>query len=371
MKFTIERAVLAKALQDLNAVVDTSAKSIPITQNILIEAEADLIRFTTTNLDMWASTEIPMLVVEQPGRITGDMSKLREIVGVIPDGADIAVSMEVAPDRLRLIAGRSRFAVATLPADDFPRITHDIADSAADLSAAAVLAILERVSFCMGDKTRHYLHGVHLHTPNGKLRAVATDGKVAAYDETDAPEGFDLGAGLIIPARAVGVLESILGRAPEGAVLSVSISETTAQFHAAGTTFLTKLIDGEFPEYMRIFNVDTPNSAEVDVPGLETCLRRVRIFSPDANRTSWWYFTPGNLHLVGRNTLAEIVEDDLGIDGVFAETTVRLSSTQMLNILSRIPSETATISFSEPMSPLLVNPNGDHACRFIVMPFPV
>ncbi|MEM8699650.1 MAG: DNA polymerase III subunit beta, partial [Pseudomonadota bacterium] len=118
MKVSIERAQLLKAMSRAQGVVERK-NTIPILANVLLEAEGSEVSLRATDLDIEVIERLPAMV-EQAGATTVAAHLLHEIVRKLPDGAQVSLSADPTSGRLDVIAGRSRFSLATLPREDFP-----------------------------------------------------------------------------------------------------------------------------------------------------------------------------------------------------------------------------------------------------------
>ncbi len=203
MKFSIERAVLLKAVAQAQSVVERR-NTIPILANVLIEAEGDDVQFRATDLDIEVVDRAPAKV-ERAGATTVAAVTLNEIVRKLPDGALVTLTEDGASGRLSIEAGRSNFSLATLPKEDFPVMASS--EYAANFSAPAPVLrrLFDKSKFAIStEETRYYLNGVYMHVSDsdgGKvLRCVATDGHRLARIDADLPDGAaDMAGGVLAP----------------------------------------------------------------------------------------------------------------------------------------------------------------------------
>ena len=188
MKVTIERSALSKALGHVQSVVERR-NTIPILSNVLLQADGGALTLTATDLDIEISEEAPADVAGK-GATTVSALTLFEIVKRLPDGAQVRLELSPEESRLQVSSGRSQFALAVLPEDDFPSLSTDDLETRFSMPTADLRRLLGKARFAMSqEETRYYLNGVYLHAfADGDapaLRAAATDGHRLA--RIDAP----------------------------------------------------------------------------------------------------------------------------------------------------------------------------------------
>ena len=265
MKLTIERAALLKALGHVQSVVERR-NTIPILSNILLSADRDTLSFSATDLDMEIIDE-GLAQIDVPGQITAPAHTLYEIVRKLPDGADVSLSFSGDDPRLVIQAGRSRFNLPVLPAGDFPVMSSDGLSGRIAVDTNELIRLIDKTRFAIStEETRYYLNGLYLHTVNDggetKLRAVATDGHRLALAEMPAPEGAVGLPGVIVPRKTIAEARRLMESAGETVDLQVSPQKVRFEFGAAALT--SKVIDGAFPDYLRVIPKGNDKQADID-----------------------------------------------------------------------------------------------------------
>ncbi|MEL7029885.1 MAG: DNA polymerase III subunit beta, partial [Pseudomonadota bacterium] len=254
MKVTIERSVFLKALSHTQSVVE-KRNTIPILSNVLLQAGEGRLSLTATDLDMEIVESAPADVAVE-GAATAPAHTLYEIVRRLPDGAQARLDLSGDDPRLKLSAGRSDFALSVLPSEDFPILPADDLGVNFTVPAAELARLIDKTRFAIStEETRYYLNGVFLHPhvqdDGGVLRVVATDGHRLARVDTDLPEGAADMPGVIVPRKAVVELRRLLEDAEDQ--VQVSASDAKIRFSFGDVVLTSKLIDGSFPDYSRVF----------------------------------------------------------------------------------------------------------------------
>ena len=285
MKISIERAVLLRAVSQAQSVVERR-NTIPILANVLIEAEGDQVSFRATDLDIEVVDKVNA-TVERAGSTTVNAVTLHEIVRKLPDGALVNLADDGATGRLTVEAGRSNFALATLPKEDFPQMASS--EYAANFAAPAPVLrrLFDKSKFAIStEETRYYLNGVYMHVADGDggkvLRCVATDGHRLARIDADLPAGAEGMAGVIVPRKTVNELRKLLD--DDEASIAVSVSETKVRFATPEITLTSKVIDGTFPDYGRVIPTGNTRRMEVDAADFARAVDRVATVSSERSR---------------------------------------------------------------------------------------
>ena len=186
--------------------------------------------------------------VETGGEITVSGRKLLDICRALPDGANVAVS--VSGEKLHVRSGRSKFALATLPAAEFPSVEDVKASQTISVAQEVLGRLIEKTHFSMAQQdVRYYLNGMLLESGGSHLRTVATDGHRLALCQAEL-DGAKLDEQqVIVPRKGVLELQRLLSG--EGSV-DIVLGANHIQIELDGIRFTSKLIDGRFPDYDRV-----------------------------------------------------------------------------------------------------------------------
>ncbi|MBY3434860.1 DNA polymerase III subunit beta [Rhizobium laguerreae] len=354
MRLTIARADLARVLTNVGRVIE-SRNTIPILSNVLLEADADGLRVTGTDLDDIVATDRAVANVEQEGSICVDAKLLAEIAKKA--GGDISISLEA--DRLTVKSGRSVFKLATLPATDFPSLAAGKFDATFDIDLAALLA---PAAFAMStEETRFYLNGVFVHLQEDGdqfIRAVATDGHRLSRHQMAYP-GESAFAGVIIPRKAVGII-------PKGTV-TVSVSEAKIRISAGDFVLTSKLIDGTFPDYQRVIPTGNDKIVTVDRDAFMKAADRVSTVSSEKGRAVRLSIAPGSVGFTVNNADAAATDE---IEAEYSGEPIEIgfNAAYLSDLFGVFPSGPVTIAIADGGSPGLFKSAGFEGLLLVGMP---
>jgi DNA polymerase-3 subunit beta len=353
VKLTIARQDLARVLTNVGRVIE-SRNTIPILGNVLLEADADGLRVTGTDLDIIA-TDRADANTEEAGTICVNAKLLQDIAKKA--GSDVELKLE--SDRLTVKSGRSVFKLATLPAADFPSLSGGKFDATFDIDLAALMA---PASFAMStEETRFYLNGVFVHLQEEFIRAVATDGHRLSRHQMTYP-GESRFTGVIIPRKAVGII-------PKGTV-TVSVSEAKIRISAGDFVLISKLIDGTFPDYQRVIPTGNDKIVTVDRDAFMKAADRVSTISTERGRAVKLSIAPGSVGFTVSNHDAAATDE---IEAEYSGEPIEIgfNASYVRELFGILPSGPVVVSLADSGSPGLVTSPAFGGLTLVIMPMRV
>jgi DNA polymerase III subunit beta len=376
MKVTIERAALLKAMSRAQGVVERK-NTIPILANVLIEAVGERgdgrLSLRATDLDIEVVEELPA-VIEQTGAVTVAAHMLHEIVRKLPEGAQLSLTSGEDSGRLDVLAGRSRFSLATLPREDFPMMASSEYSCSYSAPAPVLRRLFDKSKFAVStEETRYYLNGVYLHVADeaGKpvLRAVATDGHRLARIDADLPPGAEDAPGVIVPRKTVGELRRLLE--DDEQEIAISVSETKIRFSVDGLVLTSKVIDGAFPDYTRVIPSGNTRRMEVDAADFAAAVDRVATVSQERSRAVKLAMEQDKLTLSVNSPDAGSAAEELVVAYPDEPMEIGFNAKYLLEIAGQVDRENAVFLFNNAGDPTLVREGDDASAVYVVMPMRV
>ncbi|WP_323022112.1 DNA polymerase III subunit beta [Pararhodobacter sp.] len=372
MKLSIERATLLKAVAQAQSVVERR-NTIPILANVLIEAEGATVSFRATDLDIEVVDKAAAMV-ERAGATTVSAVMLHEIVRKLPDGALVSLTDDQRTGRLTVEAGRSTFALATLPREDFPVMASSEYQTNFTAKAGDLKRLFEKSKFAIStEETRYYLNGVYMHVAEGEdgrvLRCVATDGHRLARIDCPVPPGAEAMPGVIVPRKTVNELKKLLD--DDAADIAISVSETKVRFATAEIALTSKVIDGTFPDYSRVIPVGNQKRLEVDASEFAKAVDRVATVSSERSRAVKLILDEDKLTLSVNAPDSGMAQEELVVAYGDDHLEIGFNAKYLLEIASQIDRENAVFLFNSSGEPALVREGTDASAVYVVMPMRV
>jgi len=372
MKLVIERAVLLKALGPIQSVVERRG-TIPILANVKLDATKQGLSLTATDMDVAIVGEVKA-EVEQAGATTVPAHMFYEIIRKLPDGSNIQLSKSDDGNKLTISSGQSRFSLSVLPVDDFPVMAEGDLGSKFTITSAECKALIEKTRFAIStEESRYYLNGIYLHAAENQgarvLRAVATDGHRLARMEVGLPEGAENMPGVIIPRKTINELFKLVEEA--GDTIEISLSDTKIRFVCGNVVLVSKLIDGNFPDYERVIPTANDKVMEVDGKAFSQGVDRVSVVSSEKSRGIKLAMAPNKLTLTSSASDQGTATEELSVSYGADAMEIGFNARYLLDMMERIEGETAQFVFADQASPTLVRDPADVGALYVIMPMRV
>lgn len=358
MKVIVERDGFAEAI---TAAIRAAGKAntIPILNNVLLTPNGSTLGIAGTSLDQQLETSVPAEISGAPGAMTVLGSALSDIVNRMPAGAQLTIEWEESAKGATIKSGRSRYKLLTLPPTDFPELMKPKEPVTFSMLGKELAAGLSAVRFAMNKgNDRWYLKGTYVHAGMDgrelRLFFAATDGKSAAVASFAGPDGSKNMPGVIIPDVAVPEMIRLATDAKDDPV-ELSITSTVVSLTSAGKTFSTKLIDGTFPDYVRVIPVDPDKRMTVDCDELSGALSRLLSIG-DGLRTRA-AIEDGTLCLTLINADVGDAAEEISVEWESSgPLSIGIKANSILEILDSMQSDTCLIRFTDASSPVLIQP---------------
>lgn len=372
VQFVMERAHLLKSLGHVQSVVEKRS-TIPVLSNVKLEAKGDSVAMTATDMDIAIADRAPAKVGKS-GETTVPAHMLYDIVRKLPEGAQVDCAMNNDGSKMTIRSGQSRFSLGCLPVDDFPVMTEGELPHNFTLKAKDCLTLVKKPSFAIStEETRYYLNGIYLHAAgsdkNPTLRAVATDGHRLARVEMSLPAGAAKIPGVIIPRKAIYELQKLIEESD--ADVQVSLSDVKIRFTCGGTVLVSKLIDGNFPDYERVIPSGNDKIMEVDRRLFTQAVDRVSVISSEKSRAIKLHLENGKLTLSATSPEHGTASEEIDVTFAAPKIEIGFNSRYLLDMMGQMEGDTAQFLFNDGASPALVRDTSDVGALYVIMPMRV
>ena len=298
------------ALQSVSGIVERR-HTLPILANVLVRKTGGQVQLTTSDLEIQIRTTVELGGDEGTFATTVGARKLIDILRTMP--ADQSVSLESSAAKLILKGGKSKFTMQSLPAEDFPLVQESANFGPAfSVPQKALKGLLAQVSFAMAvHDIRYYLNGILFVAEGNKLSLVATDGHRLAFAsatlDVDVPKQE-----VILPRKTVLELQRLLSDKDDSAI-EMQFAGNQAKFTFGGMEFVTKLVEGKFPDSNRVIPRNHHNIIVLGRVPLLASLQRTAIMTSEKFKGVRLNVEPGSLRVASNNAEQEEAVDELDI----------------------------------------------------------
>ncbi len=359
-----QRDTLLAPLQSVSGIVERR-HTLPILSNVLLEKKGDRLTLLATDIEIQITTSTECAGGEGDGAVTVGARKLQEILRSLSDSTDVSLVLE--DKRLQVRAGKSRFSLQTLPADDFPRMT--IADGETrqfKISQKAFRQLLAKTQYSMAAQdVRYYLNGLMLLVDGTELRAVATDGHRLAY----ASVGLDTEMArqeLILPRKTVLELNRLLADTDDA--LNITLAPNQIRFEFGSIVLVSKLIDGKFPDYERVIPANLKHHMVVGRQTLMQAMQRAAILTNEKFRGVRVVLGENSLKLIAANAEQEEAQEEIEVVYGGDPIDVGFNVSYLLDVLNNTNAEQIQWSFNDANSSALITVPDNDRFKYVVMP---
>jgi DNA polymerase-3 subunit beta len=361
---TLQRDILLAPLQAVSGIVERR-HTLPILSNVLLEFGAGRVSLTATDLEIQVAAHQAAELPTELEATTTSARKLQDILRALPERSQ--VGLELTDKRLQLRAGKSKFSLQTLPAPDFPKLAPTASASAsATLPQRELKGLLSLVQYAMAQQDiRYYLNGLLLSLGDDLLTVVATDGHRLAFASRPGRIGSGK-AEVILPRKAVLELCKLLG--DDDAQVSIEIRENQVLFAFGSIEFVTKVVDGKFPDYQKVIPAGYRRQFSLDRAVLQQALQRAAILSNEKFRGVRWVITENSLRIVSSNTEQEEAEEELEIQYTDEPMDIGFNVSYLLDVLANVSTAQVECALGDANSSMLITVADNPNFKYVVMP---
>lgn len=355
---------LLGALQAVSGIVERR-HTLPILANVLLRKNGATTELTTSDLEIQVRTTAELGGDEGAFSTTVGARKLIDILRSMP--ADQIVSLTANGSKLTLQGGKSRFTLQTLPAEDFPLVNEAVDFGPAFSVPQKVLkGLIDQVHFAMAvHDIRYYLNGILFVAEGKTLTLVATDGSRLALAqaelETDMPKQE-----VILPRKTVLELMRLLGTGEDP--IELQFAGNQAKFSFSGMEFVTKLVEGKYPDYNRVIPKNHKNMVILGRTPLLASLQRAAILTSEKFKGVRMNVEPGALRIASSNAEQEEAKEELEIDYGGPAIEIGFNVTYLMDALANMNSEMVQIALHDGSSAALITVPEQDGFKYVVMP---
>tara|TARA_B100000575_G_C23088366_1_gene627362 strand:- start:149 stop:1264 length:1116 start_codon:yes stop_codon:yes gene_type:complete len=371
MKFNVQKNKIFKTISHLQGIVDRK-NSLPILSNILIEAKSNNLTLSSTDMDISITENISCDVLEE-GSITINAQIIYDIIRKLDDGSEVEI---ISNDSklLTVRANGSRFSLACLPKEDFPIIDDKNNGLKIKINSSIFYKLINKTKFAISnEETRYFLNGLYFNISkeNNKnlITLVGTDGHRLAKFSTTTEKIEDEVSGVIIPKKTIYELGKLLSEINRE--IEIDISSNKIIFYIDNVILISKLIDGNFPDYKRVIPVNNKNILEINRKDLLSAVDRVSTVINERSPVIKFKLLNNVLNLNTINNENSTATEDVNTNYTGEDIEIGFNSKYIMDILNNLEDEKINISFKDNSSPIIATETTNPELVYVLMPMRV
>lgn len=359
-----KRDALLTPLQSVSGIVERR-HTLPILSNVLLEKSGMDLTLLATDIEIQITTTQTGYEGGADGALTVSAKKLLDILRSLPESSEISLIQD--EKRVQLKAGKSRFNLQTLPAQDFPlMVLNEGETQSIQVTQQQFKQLIAKTQYAMAAQdVRYYLNGLLLMVEGNELRAVSTDGHRLAF-ASQTLEGEFPRMEMIVPRKTILELNRLLADNTEP--LMIDMTANQLKFKFGNVNLVTKLIDGKFPDYQRVIPASLKNELLVNRTQLMQAMQRVAILTNEKFRGVRLLLTDGSLKIVAANAEQEEAQEEIEVNYAGDTLDVGFNVGYLLDVLNNIGTEEVLWSFNDANSSSLITIPGNQQFKYVVMP---
>ena len=374
MKFTISRDVLMTSVQNVMKAI-SSRTAVPILTGMKIEAQTDGITLTGSDSDISIESFIPTeedgtVHVEhiEPGDIIIQARFFPDIIRKLPDQ-----TVEIATDenmQVKIRSGEAEFQLNGQDASEYPQFPALIADQSFKIPADMLKNLIKQTAFAISTmETRPILTGINVKLEDNTLTFTATDSHRLASKQIPVEETDVEFPSIVIPGKSLNELNKIL--TDKNDAVEISITKNQILFRTEHLSFMSRLLNGNYPETSRLIPDQSKTVVHVQTKSLLHMIERASLLAKEDSNNVVKLNTIGNEQIEITSHSPEIghVEEKMQIDSMEGEDVkISFSSKYMIDALKAIEYESVKIDFTGGMRPFVLRPANDDPILQLILP---
>jgi len=359
-----QRDALLRPLQIVSGIVERR-HTLPILANILIRKDGERVSFLSTDIEVQITTHAQVGSGNDATSTTVAARKLLDILRALPDSGDVALSL--ANKRMTVQSGKSRFALQTLAAEEFPTVAQaEQFNAKVTLPQKTLKHLFNMVHFSMAQQDiRYYLNGLLLVVDGKNVIAVATDGHRLAFCQVATEQEFPHQE-VIIPRKTILELQRLLEENDQPVDLEIATNQVKLTF--ADIELISKLVEGKFPDYTRVVPKGYKNSFTIGREALLRSLQRAAIMTSDKFKGVRCIIAPGSMKISSTNADQEEAVEEIEIDYGGDSIDIGFNVTYLLDVLNNLKSDSVTLALGDANSSALITVPDNPDFKYVVMP---
>lgn len=363
MKIICTQENLKSGLLSVGKIVSTN-NTLPILSYILIKTENGLLKLSSTNLEI-ATTTFVRCKIEQEGEFAVLSKTIIELINNLPNQNII---IEKINNQIKIETDNYHTLINILPGEEFPLIPTVEKKDTISIEAQGLKKSLDQVVHAAStNQTQPEISGILMEIEGNSIKIVGTDRYRLAEKKMVLKSPHGQNRQIIVPSKTIMEFSRIIG-SQKGEVEMI-LSETQISLKFNNTEIISRLVDGQYPDYKQIIPTGFTTTITTKKPELINALKTAAIFSQATNSVRF-DFDSNKQSLVLTTESQELGKSDVSLAAQVKgdSGTVMLNHRYVLDCLMNIETENVLIKITNDSSPTLFLPEKESDYLYLVMP---
>ncbi|MFA6583393.1 MAG: DNA polymerase III subunit beta [Elusimicrobiaceae bacterium] len=365
MRINSTKENLLEGIQIIQA-SGTGRTTLPILHNFIMESAENKIKLVRTDLEM-ATTHYINAEVLEPGAITIPAKEFSDILHTLP--GDIEITLYTADSKVHIECGKSKFWVMGTPKEEYPLIPEMDEKNIIEMNALEIQKMVQKTIFAASNQeTRYVLNGIlWVIGPEG-FEMVATDGRrLALANNMEIKSAQEIK--IIVPTKILNEILRFLSinKPEEKENIQVGIADNQIGFRMKNTTYISRLIEGSFPNYRQVIPATSDKKIVVSVKDLLAVTRRAALCAADRGGAVKYEIKEGAVVVSASSQKMEF-SDEISAEFSGDGFTTSFNPQYVSDVLKNTKAEKITFAMTNSINPALLTPVGESDSKYVIMP---
>lgn len=366
MKLSCIKENLQESINIVGRIVSPRG-TLPVLNNILLQTDLGRVKLSATDLEIGINTWVGAKI-DKEGSIT---IPARLITDFINTNDDKKINLSLENTTLTLESEKHKAHIKGIEASEFPLIPEVKKGLSIEINAQDLKKSIAEISFAAAiDETRPVLTGILIKIKGKEMKMVATDSYRLAEKTINLGSSQEKNIDLIIPHRTMNELARIIPASEEK--IELRIGENQILFNFTNTQLVSRLIEGNFPDYEQIIPRKSQTKAIINKNNFANAIKMASLFAREsANNIRLKIDPKGKVEIIA---VSQQVGDNIShIEAKATGETVEIAfnSKFILDVLAVIQDEEVILETSDKLSPGMIKPSKDKNYIYIIMPLRV
>jgi DNA polymerase-3 subunit beta len=367
MEFTCTSKELKKVLTIVEKSVPQKS-SISALQNFYVVLEGNTLKFRGNNLEMGIENQLSVANVKEQGSF---LVQAKTLTGVISKIEDERINFSIDDKQKITIKGEKvDFDLLGSNTQDYPVFPNIESGLSLKVKAEELISLIKHTLISVSyDETKQFLNGIFVKNEGDQLFFVATDGyRLSVKSQIISP--LDSPINCIIPYKTIAELQRILSSDENKEDVQMIISDKQIVFRFAEIVIISRLIQGQFPDYNQVCPKKIENSIKVNREEFLQASERASIIASASNNIVRFEFIANQLNMVANAKGMGDFHESLDIERLLGETQLKIvfNIRLLLDVLKISSAPYMYIGFNNELSPCQISFEGDDTFKYVIMP---